>query len=79
MASVDANTGIGYIFDPRIPWGEQQPQRLPPFEEDGGLDPVEWSPDGKWLAGVLRSSDGKYLGLGIFSFESQKLRTLRRG
>ena len=72
---MDANTGIGYTFDPGIPWGEQQPQALPLFAEGGGLDPLEWSPDGRRLAGVLRSSAGQYLGLGIFSFESQSYET----
>jgi Tol biopolymer transport system component/predicted Ser/Thr protein kinase len=71
LAVRDANTGITYIFDPDLPWGEQQPQALPPFEEGGGMVPAAWSPDGKRLAGTVQSAAGENRGLGIYSFESQ--------
>ena len=65
-----APSGEGvYIFDPDVPWTEQEPRFLPP--PDPGVAPQftvnDWSPDGARLAGMVGVSDD---GIFVYALES---------
>lgn len=48
-----------FLIDPRKPWTEQTPRRLPAIGEAGQLfNGWSWSPDGSMLAGFLNRGDG---------------------
>jgi Tol biopolymer transport system component len=59
---IDANRV--WLFDPRRPWEGQTPEMLP---AGSAWLAQSWSPDGKWLAGVLLP-DG---GIVIYSMDSR--------
>jgi Tol biopolymer transport system component len=62
------------LFDPNLPWEEQEPQPLPPWNDEGGVFfGRAWSPDGKWLSGnfVSRVDERlRYEGFGVHSLEA---------
>jgi Tol biopolymer transport system component len=64
------------MFDPRRPWAEQQPLKLPLEVPGGILNPMKWSPDGLRLAGSLALKAGSAMGLGVYDFATKKVRIL---
>ena len=63
--------GTPFVIDPDKPWSSQTPQALPPLKEpDTWFEATSWSPDGRRLAGFQLRGDGKFTGIGIYSFET---------
>jgi Tol biopolymer transport system component len=61
------------VIEPDKPWNSQSPQALPPLTEPGTwFEVANWSPDGKKVAGFQLRDDGKFTGIGIYSFETRK-------
>jgi Tol biopolymer transport system component len=69
MSATDPSGEAVYLFDPRVPWHQQQPQRLPPGPR--AFWAWSWSPDGKRLAGYLDRG-----GIVTYSFESATYQTI---
>jgi Tol biopolymer transport system component len=63
-----------FLADASLPWKEQEPQPLPPWnDEDGIFNVSAWSPDGKWLSGSFLSRVDErfhYEGFGVHSLET---------
>ena len=75
MASFDYQSNVSYIFDPGKSWKEQTPDELPPMNEAGDRFGVQdWSRDGKWLAGYVRTKGGDPGGIALFSLETRTYR-----
>jgi Tol biopolymer transport system component len=67
----------GMVFDPNVAWGEQEPERLPPYPRQGEeFVPLDWSSDGKWLAGYILSEGGVRAGIGVYSFDTGEFEAL---
>jgi Tol biopolymer transport system component len=76
MACYDVN-GVAWVFDPNTPWKDQTPEKLPAMSQDGDwFEPFSWSPDGRWLAGTVRSADGTDVSIGVFSLETHEYERL---
>jgi Tol biopolymer transport system component/serine/threonine protein kinase len=73
MVATDVSAGPVYLFDPRIPWHQQQPERLPPYPDGQHFLAWSWSPDGKRLAGWFISPRG---GIVTYSLGSRTYETL---
>jgi Tol biopolymer transport system component len=75
MVASDINTGGAvYVFDPRVPWKQQNPQTLPPHPSGRVFTAYSWSPDGSRLAGFLSPTDKG--GIVTYAFESRTYQTL---
>ena len=59
MSTMSQTTWNSMIFDPRLSWRDQQPERLPPapFTQ---FSSTSWSPDGRRLAGWSREGIATY-------------------
>ncbi len=64
--------GTPFVIEVDKPWNSQAPQAVPAAlkEPDTGFEATSWSPDGRRLAGFQLRGDGKYSGIGIYSFEN---------
>jgi Tol biopolymer transport system component/DNA-binding winged helix-turn-helix (wHTH) protein len=63
--------GTQVVIETDKPWSSQAPQALPGLKEpDTFFEATSWSPDGRRLAGFQLRGDGKYSGIGIYSFEN---------
>jgi Tol biopolymer transport system component/DNA-binding winged helix-turn-helix (wHTH) protein len=64
--------GTPFVIEVDKPWISQAPQAVPAAlkEPDTGFEATSWSPDGRRLAGFQLRADGKYSGIGIYSFEN---------
>jgi Tol biopolymer transport system component len=63
--------GTPFVIEAGKPWNSQTPQALPPLKEpDTWFEPTSWSPDGHRLVGFQLRGDGKFSGIGIYSFET---------
>jgi Tol biopolymer transport system component/DNA-binding winged helix-turn-helix (wHTH) protein len=63
--------GTPFVIEVDKPWSSQTPQALPPLKEpDTWFEATSWSPDGRKLAGFQLRGDGKFSGIGIYSFEN---------
>jgi Tol biopolymer transport system component len=61
------------MINPKIPWSEQMPEKLPPFPAEGVLfSGWNWSPDGTMLAGFL----GRDNGIAVYNVQSRTYRRL---
>ncbi len=64
------------LFDPDVPWEEQEPQDLLSAwdEKNGHFSPGRWSPDGMWFAGNTASSpepsSETWESFGVYSLET---------
>jgi dipeptidyl aminopeptidase/acylaminoacyl peptidase len=69
MFTTSTTTWHSMIFDPRVPWRDQQPERLPrpPFVQ---FSSTSWSPDGRHLAGWTPE------GIATYDLESQTYEVL---
>jgi len=66
-----------FLMEVAKPWKEQSPKPVVvPPEFGAGFYVFSWSPDGRKLAGDLRTADAAPSGLGIYSLESEKLERL---
>jgi len=60
-----------------MPWKEQSPQLLSALNEPSGrFLPWSWSPDGRRLAGVEITTDGRYQGVLVYSFDDRRFEKL---
>jgi Tol biopolymer transport system component len=67
----DVETLQGRIIDPHLPYAEQAPEDLPPY--DGGkfgFEVCSWSPDGRWLAGNARATEAGGGGVIVYAMET---------
>jgi Tol biopolymer transport system component len=65
------------LFDLDKAWDQQTPEELPLFNDNGDdFVPFTWSPDGKWLAGYIRSSAGVRGGLCLYAPSTKEYRRL---
>jgi Tol biopolymer transport system component len=63
-----------FLFHPDRPWGEQNPDTLPPLPDSpAGFAPNSWSPDGARLAGQFAALDR---GVVIYTFATRKYEQL---
>jgi dipeptidyl aminopeptidase/acylaminoacyl peptidase len=62
--------GDSYIFQPDVPWKEQNPEKLPRPQE-GRFMANSWSPDGERLAGRVEYETGR-LPIAVFSLASRE-------
>jgi len=63
--------GTPFVIETNKPWSGQTPQALPPLSEpDTWFEASSWSPDGRRLAGFQLRGDGKFTGIGIYSFDT---------
>ncbi len=63
--------GTPVVIETDKPWSSQAPQALPALKEpDTFFEATSWSPDGRRLAGFQLRRDGKFSGIGIYSFEN---------
>jgi Tol biopolymer transport system component len=63
--------GTPFVIETDKPWSSQTPQALPPLSDpDTWFEASSWSPDGRRLAGFQLRGDGKFTGIGIYSFDS---------
>jgi eukaryotic-like serine/threonine-protein kinase len=63
--------GTPFVIEVDKPWNSQTPQALPALKEpDTWFEATSWSPDGRRLAGFQLRGDGKFSGIGIYSFEN---------
>ncbi|HMQ02765.1 MAG TPA: protein kinase [Pyrinomonadaceae bacterium] len=62
--------GVGKIYDVTRPAGEQTPYRPTPSEIAERMVVWDWSPDGKYLAGVLAKGTERHIG--IYSLDTGK-------
>ncbi len=61
--------GTPVVIETDKPWSSQTPQALPALKEpDTFFEATNWSPDGRALAGFQLRRDGKYSGIGVYSF-----------
>jgi serine/threonine protein kinase len=62
----------GVILDPHLPFVEQTPEDLAPFEGGKtGFEVSAWSPNGRWLAGNIRETQLGGEGIVIYSLEKK--------
>ena len=62
--------GTPFVIEADKPWNSQAPQALPALKEpDTWFEATSWSPDGRRLVGFQLRGDGKFSGIGIYSFE----------
>ncbi|HEV8376563.1 MAG TPA: protein kinase [Candidatus Polarisedimenticolia bacterium] len=76
MFSGDVATTSGLI-DLTGPLPQRSVQRLPAVDETHGFGVAGWSPDGKWLVGILTTTTTGD-GVAIFSLPNKKYETLTR-
>ena len=57
------------IVEADIPWAEQTPVEVPPFDDERNFRGNAWSPDGDWLAGMAR-------GIIVYSLETGEFTSL---
>jgi Tol biopolymer transport system component len=77
MAFYNRSQSRSYIIDLDKTWQEQTPEALPPpGEASEAFEVWSWSPDGIWLAGFARRSDGTIAGIALFHLESKQYRML---
>jgi len=63
------------MINPKVAWGEQMPEKLPPFPGEGELfSGWNWSPDGAMLAGFL----GRENGIAVYNVQSRSYRKLNK-
>ncbi len=63
--------GTPVVIETDKPWSSQAPHALPALKEpDTWLEATSWSPDGRRLAGFQLGGDGRFSGIGIYSFEN---------
>jgi Tol biopolymer transport system component/DNA-binding winged helix-turn-helix (wHTH) protein len=65
--------GTPSVIDTDKPWSSQTPRALPPLHESEPgtwFEAASWSPDGRKLAGFQLGADGRFSGIGIYSFET---------
>jgi Tol biopolymer transport system component len=66
-----------FLFDPRRTAAEQTPEVLPVTMTDGSwILPVSWSPDGRRLAGTVRTPSGPSAGLAIYDIAARTTRLI---
>jgi serine/threonine-protein kinase len=76
VAGSVTETGPAYLFDPRRSWNEQTATPLPvPPDSLAPFGPHSWSPDGQYLAGMVRLLDE---GVVVYSLRSQTYERLTR-
>ena len=77
MTGDDGEFLQGQLIDPRVPYAEQTPEDLPPFEGGQvGFEVISWSPDGRWLAGTRRETQLGGQGVVVYSLETKSYRSL---
>jgi hypothetical protein len=77
MAYFLRNQRLSFIFEPYVPWDEQQPTPLPQMKNpDEHFTVRSWSPDGSRLGGNVRTSNGEDAGVAIYHLESQQYEKL---
>jgi Tol biopolymer transport system component len=77
MSYLDYTGRTSYIFDPNRAWEEQTPLALPPLSDEGEwFYAWSWSPDGQWIAGVVRSGPVLLDEIVIYSLESKQYKRL---
>jgi Tol biopolymer transport system component len=77
MASEYTGEHRAFLFDPNTPWGEQEPDFLPEMPGGRRFNPWEWSPDGRWIAGVSWNPDLTYRDrVAVYSPETDTFRSL---
>ena len=64
------------LFDPNVPWGEQEPEEVLRDDSPENFFPWSWSPDGEWLAGDLVQESGAFEGITIYSTTSRAIETI---
>ncbi len=75
MAASDINKGgVVHVFDPRVPWKQQNPQTLPPHPSGRTFSAWSWSPDGTRLAGYLGATYQG--GIATYDFQSRTYQVL---
>jgi Tol biopolymer transport system component len=62
-----------FVMELDKPWRAQSPQALPPMDEPGMWFAAQsWSPDGRKLAGIQVRSDGVFMGISVYSFDTRR-------
>ena len=73
LASSSGDSRQAFLMDVTKAWGEQKPQMLEGLTtEDGWMRPLSWSPDGRYLAGLILSYSKLGPEVGIYDFETGK-------
>jgi Tol biopolymer transport system component len=72
MAYHNRKEEVSYIFDSNKPWEEQTPLPIPSLEaEHLHFEASSWSPDGRSIAGRVKTGAGEDGGLAIYDLESK--------
>ena len=67
----------GFLFDPRLPWSEQEIRELPSYpSETEVFVPFDWSPDGTMVAGYLQTTAGVRAGIVVHFLETGRYEKL---
>jgi len=74
-----SRSGETILFNPRVAWKTQTPDRLATTLPDGSwLVPSSWSPDGRHLVGAI-SAAGSTVGIGLYDVSARSVKKLYDG
>ena len=75
LAYTDLPNHASYVIEVGTSFADQTPEVLPPAEAGAWFEAWSWSPDGEWLAGLLRQGSAP-AGIAIYSLATQEYRKL---
>ncbi|HUF48032.1 MAG TPA: protein kinase [Vicinamibacterales bacterium] len=80
LAASRSRTQETVVFDPRIAWTAQTPERLSLALPDGTwLVPSAWSPDGGRMVGSINSSAGSATGIAVYDLATRAVKPVYDG
>jgi eukaryotic-like serine/threonine-protein kinase len=67
----------GLLIDAKVVEPARTVEALPPYPSDSEeFVPLDWSPDGKWIAAYMQSRAGTRSGIAVYSFETGRYEKL---